>query len=152
MDQPAEEEQLLAELGRLLDRASPLPSQAVEAAKESYTWRTIDMELAELTSDSLVDRVETATRGAAGPRALTFETGGLVIELEVEALRSGRRILGQLVPPRAARIEVCQGDATRTVEADQAGRFTVKGLPGQPVSLRCHLPGRGPVATEWVRI
>ena len=51
------DERLLAALRELFDRSTPLPPRVVEMAKESYTWRTVDAELAALTSDSLVDKL-----------------------------------------------------------------------------------------------
>jgi hypothetical protein len=146
------DERLLAELGELFRQSSPLPRSVVNMAKESYTWRTIDAELAELTADSLLERPEARTRGAAEPRALTFEARDLVLEIEVDVSGHRRQLLGQLIPPQAARIEVRQGGAVRMVEADTAGRFAVGDLQARPVSLRCQRPGRDPVATAWVRL
>ena len=144
------DERLLAALRELFDRSAPLPPRVVEMAKESYTWRTVDAELAALTSDSLVDQLAGSVRGAEAPRSLTFEAGDVSIEVEVGGSGTQRRMLGQLVPAQPARIEVSQDDLTRTVEADEVGRFVVDGLSARPVRLRCHLPGRRPVVTEWV--
>jgi hypothetical protein len=146
------DERLLEELRELLGRDATPPSSVVEAAKESYTWRTVDAELAELTHDSLVDQPAVRTRGAPDRRALTFEARDLVIEVEVSVSGRERRLLGQLVPAQPARIEVRQAGATRRVEADAAGRFMVSGLESRPVSLRCRLAGQDPVTTEWVLI
>ena len=147
-----QDERLLAELGELLGRATPPPGWVIEAAKRSYTWRTVDAELAELTADSRLDREPAGVRGAAEPRALTFEARDLVIEVEVSVSGAERRMLGQLVPAQRARIEVRQDEEASTVEADELGRFVVERLRARPVSLRCHLAGRGPVVTEWVAV
>ena len=144
------DERLLAALRELFDRSAPLPPRVVEMAKESYTWRTVDAELAALTSDSLVDPLVGSVRGAEAPRALTFEAGEISIEVEVVGSGPDRRMLGQIVPPQPARIEVRQDDLTWTVEADEVGRFVVDGLGTRPLRLRCHLAGRRPVVTEWV--
>jgi hypothetical protein len=146
------DERLLAELREVLGRDAAPPSSVVEAAKESYTWRTVDAELAELTHDSLVDQTAVRTRGAPDRRALTFEARDLIIEVEVSVSGQERRLLGQLVPAQPARIEIRQAGATRRIEADAAGRFMVPGLEARPVSLRCRLAGRDPVSTEWVLI
>jgi hypothetical protein len=122
----------------------------VEAAKESFAWRTVDAELAELTNDSLVDQPAGPTRGRPDHRALTFEAPDLVIELEVVMSGRRRRLLGRLVPAQAAQIEVSQPGATVTVEADAAGRFSVPSLESRPARLCCRLAGRGLVCTEWV--
>jgi hypothetical protein len=146
---PGPDEGLLDELRELFDR-SPPPDRVVEAAKASYTWRTVDAELAELTSDSLVDQPAVLTRGPSDPRALTFEARDLTIEVEVIVSGRQRRLLGQLDPAQPARIEVSQAGTTITVEADAAGRFSVPGLEPRPARLCCRLPGRGFVCTVWV--
>lgn len=146
------DERLLDELREVLGHDATPPSPVVEAAKESYTWRTVDAELAELTRDSLVDQPAVRTRGTQDRRALTFQAHDLVIEVEVSASGQERRLLGQLVPAQPAQIEVRQVGATRRIEADAAGRFMVSGLEARPVSLRCRLAGQDPVSTEWVLI
>jgi hypothetical protein len=152
----ADDDRLLEELRRLFEDTDPVPDQVTRLAKASYGWRTLDAELAALTHDSLVDQAPVAMRGGAPPRLVTFDAADLRVEVELEAggpgARGGRRLLGQLVPPQPARIEVRDGrGGRRTVEADEAGRFAIDQLPAGPLSLRCHRPGRPPVATEWFR-
>jgi hypothetical protein len=150
---PSADDRLLAELGDLFERGDPPPAAVVDAAKRSYGWRSVDEELAALTMDSFVDRPLAGVRGAAEPRALRFEAPGLTIEIEVSGSGAERRrVLGQLVPPRAASIEVSQPAGGGTVEADELGRFAIDGLHPQPLRLRCHLAGHGPVATQWVLV
>ena len=43
-----EDDRILELLSRAVDRADPVPEHVTEAARESFTWRTIDAELAEL--------------------------------------------------------------------------------------------------------
>ena len=150
---PSADERLLAELRDLFQRADPPPAPVVEAAKGGYVWRTVDDELATLTLDSLVDGPLAGVRGTGEPRSLRFEAPGLTIEVEVSGSGAEpRRVLGQLVPPRAASIEASQPGGASTVEADELGRFAIEGLRPQPLRLRCHLAGHGPVATEWVLV
>jgi hypothetical protein len=147
------DERLLGELRGLLQRSDQVPEHVVEAAKASYSWRTIDAELAELTHDSLVDAQAVTVRGQTGPRALTFEASDVSIEVEVAASGSGRRLLGQVLPPQRARIDVRQHDSEiRTVDSDDLGRFAIDNLGQRPLSLRCHLSGRRPVLTDWVHV
>ena len=40
------DDRLLQELASALDATDPVPERFIEAAKESFTWRTIDIELA----------------------------------------------------------------------------------------------------------
>jgi hypothetical protein len=150
---PGVDERLLAELRDLFERGDQPPAWVVEAAKESYGWRGVDEELAALTRDSRVDRPLAGVRGAAEPRALTFEARDLTIEVEVSGSGPERsRVLGQLVPAQRATIEVSQPGSSSTIEADELGRFAIDGLRSQPLRLRCHLAGHGPVATEWILV
>lgn len=151
MVNPADE-QLLDELRRAASQLDPPPPAVVEAARSSYTWRTIDAELAALVFDSRVDRSGADLRGD-GPRLMTFSSPGLEIEVEVASLGSRRQLVGQLVPPQAAEIEVRHGGGTTTIQADQLGRFSADAIGSGPVSLRCRLavaPPGPPVVTEWV--
>ena len=75
--------QLLDELRRAASQFDPPPPTVVEAARSSFTWRTIDAELAALVFDSGVDQPVTALRGGEGPRLMTFSSSGLDIEVEV---------------------------------------------------------------------
>lgn len=136
-DDPA----LLAELDVLLRARGEPPAHVLHAARESFTWRTVDAEIAALTYDSLLDDV-TTIRAADQPRILTFEADGLTIEVELDAGARGRRLLGQLVPGRPVELELRSGGAViGTATADDLGRF-VLALPDAPlrVSLRCRLP------------
>jgi len=159
-DEQTPDEQLAAELRNLLDRAAPVPDWLVEAGRASYGLRRIDAELAELTRDSAVDQPALAVRGAGEPRTLTFDADDLTVEVEVTGSGPERRLLGQLVPPQAARIEVDSrppgGEdvtpAGQTVEADPRGRFAAGGIGPGPLRLTCHRAGLPAVATDWVLV
>src|SRR5437773_988059 len=66
------EAEMLAELRSVIDEVDAPPADVVAAAKASFTWRTVDAdlaELAEITFDSLVDEeAGTLVRGAGPPR------------------------------------------------------------------------------------
>ena len=150
-----EDAALLAELGAAMDEVDPAPAEVVAAARASFTWRTVDAELAalaELSFDSLVDAGGTVVRGGAEPRLLTFRAGDL--EIEVEATQAGTtfRLLGQIVPPSAGQVEVRHPDGSRTMPADELGRFSVDNVSAGPVSLVWRPPGGAAVNTEWVTL
>src|SRR5674536_166433 len=92
-----DDDRLLAELRRVLRRIDPVPPHVTAQAKDAFTWRTVDEELAALSYDSGVDELEaTGVRSTeAQPRTLTFEAGGVLLELGVNA----GVVLGQVVPP-----------------------------------------------------
>ena len=142
------------ELRHVVARVDPVPGWLVEAAVDSFAWRTVDAELAALVLDSTLDQEQAAAvRGPAASRMLAFEAPGLTIDVEVTGIAPDLTLTGQLTPPQRAAVEVRQGTAVAAVEADELGRFTARLHPG-PVSLRCTIggePGRR-VVTEWIPI
>lgn len=148
------EARLLSALKAAVEQHDPVPPAVEQAARESFTWRTIDAELAELAYDSLLDDARLAgVRSADAPRTLTFEGPGFSVELEVTVAGDRRRLLGQLVPPAGADIEVRHSGEPLLVDADHMGRFAADVETGL-VSLRCHLHGRegAPLETAWVLV
>ena len=144
------------ELRGLAARLEPVPGRLVQAAVDAYAWRTVDADLAELVFDSLADQDEAAlVRGRQQERLLSFRTSGLTIEVEVTAAGPSRRLIGQLVPPQRAEVEIRQQDEVVTLITDEFGRFIAESLPAGPVSLRCGPAAeahRSPVVTDWVPI
>lgn len=149
------DDELVAELRTLYEAIDPVPGHVVDAAEASLTWHTIDAELAELVADS-AEAPLVGVRSHLSPtgsRLLTFEGHGLLVEVEVNSLGATRRLLGQLVPPRAAEIEVRWPGGSMVRSADEVGHFTADDVPPGPVSLMCRFTGTGaPVATSWVNI
>ncbi len=146
------DEQLLNRLAQALDAAEPLPEGMIDAAKATFTWRTIDAELAALVFDSATEELA-GVRSTDATRQMTFRTPGVEIELVVVS-ETSRRLVGQLVPPQAAEIELHHEDETRTVQSDNLGRFTFHDVPVGSVRLTCKLTGEGEttVQTEWIII
>ncbi|WP_300012452.1 hypothetical protein [Pseudonocardia sp.] len=132
---------LLDELAALLRGRNEPPPEVLDAAREVFTWRTVDAEIAALTYDSLLDDVAVAVRAAAQPRILTFESDGLTVEVELDATPSGRRLLGQLIPAQAAELELRSAETVvGSSVADDLGRFAVPVPSGTArVWLRCRL-------------
>jgi hypothetical protein len=147
----AGDDELLQELRAVVSRIDPTPPEVVAAARAGFIWRTIDAELAELTSDSVLDADRmAAVRGVAAPELLTFESAGLKVEVETTTGADGVRLLGQLVPAQPGSIEVRHGGGTVTVDADDMGRFTAPGLEPGPLSLSCRTAaGALRVDTDW---
>ncbi len=115
----------------------------------------MDAELAELLSDSIVDdrRLE-LVRTSGGPRAVSFEAPGLTIELEIIGTAARKTVVGQLVPPSTAAIEVQSSELRMTVAADERGRFRAEGIPPGRVRLRVteHASAKRPVETSWIAV
>lgn len=152
MSEPVDpDDALLAQLGDVLRRYDDPPRDVLVAAKELFTWRTVDAELASLTFDSLLDDEPAGVRTTAvAPRVLTFEADGLAVEVEVETdAGSQRRLAGQLVPAQTAELELVTPQRTFRTTADHLGRFVVP-LPAVPlrVILRVTVgPGHDRVVT-----
>lgn len=123
----------------------PVPVGVVAAVRASFTWRSVDEELAELLSDS-ADLALTGVRGA-GDRRLSFEAPQLVIEFVLVPGPRGSRLEGQLAPAGAARIEVRHGSELTEIEADDHGRFVLDGVGNGPLALRVLRGDDRPVRT-----
>lgn len=145
---------LLDQLRLVVSRVDPVPADVEEAARATYTWRTIDAELAELAYDSLLDDDRLVGVRGDAPRTLTFEGPAFSVEVEVAEVGGFRRLLGQLVPPHPAEIEVRHPGGLIKVGADDIGRFAAAGVAPGLVSLRCRLDGVDgpPLETAWVTL
>ena len=152
MTEELRDEQLLAKLGAALEAADPLPESVIEAAKATFTWRTIDAELASLVFDSAAGELA-GVRSSEATRQMTFRTPGVEIELIVVS-ETSRRLVGQLVPPQTAEVMLHHESDTRTAQSDSLGRFTFHDVPTGSVRLTCKLAGDdgAVVQTEWTII
>ncbi|MDQ1535675.1 MAG: hypothetical protein QOE58_68 [Actinomycetota bacterium] len=126
-----------------------VPPEVLAAAYATFTWRTIDGELAALTYDSTTE--EPALSGArsqqAGLRAMTFVSDSITIEVEV----ASTSLLGQLVPAQAGEVFLSLQDGTRTpVPVDEFGCFTVDPIPEG--RFRLHVAGEPAVTTDWIEL
>jgi hypothetical protein len=148
---------LVAELRTFYERVDPVPPLVREAAKAALGWRRLDADLAELLSDSTVDREALAyARGARAPaRSVTFSAGEVTIDIEIRPDGESRTILGQLSPPYHAMIEIKTADESATVpaESDRLGRFRAQLEAGGPIRLRVVDQDResaAPIETSWI--
>ncbi len=146
------EERLLAELRAMGRAVDPVPPEVAFAARGSFAWRRVDAELADLTFDSLLDSADlAAVRGGDDVRLVTFEARDVTVEVEITETGAQRRLIGQLVPPQSAVVQVRVASGTTEVDADQLGRFALDGVVAGPASLRCRLTATDRVVeTGWV--
>jgi hypothetical protein len=156
----AADDQLLEELRMAALAVDPVPPSVTEAAKAAWTWRNIDIELAELTYDSWTD--ENALAGMRGTalgertsRVLSFEArdASLGLELEVSIEGGERRLTGQIVPAQPGVVEVHHRRGSELVEADVVGRFAVTAIAPGLFRLSVRPSSRtGEVATAWIQV
>lgn len=149
-----DDEGLLAVLHEMLGERGAAPGWSVELAKGSYGLRTIETELAAVTSDSELTTTRSVLRADGGPRFVVFDAAALSVEIEIEAgSRAGRwHLVGQLMPAGSARIQVRTGAEPAWVEADDRGRFAADDLVSGPLSLICVRQGQPATATAWITI
>lgn len=147
-DGESADDELVTELRALAARLDPVPPEAAAAARSAIAWRTMDAELAELIDDPASDPSLAGVRSTDTPLLLTFESP--LVDIEIEIVRTGdhRRILGQLVPPGFADVEVRHPGGIISVAADEVGTFRAEQIPPGPVNLRCS-SGAGIVETDW---
>ncbi|MER6031234.1 hypothetical protein [Streptomyces sp. NPDC001851] len=136
-------EEELRQAAAVLD---PVPDALRQLALDAYALHDLDAKLAELTFDSLADALP--VRGVTdAPRMLTFQAGEVTVDVEV----TGDGLIGQVLPPRSARIEVLGGPQTaRPVAVDTWGRFSSGTAPSGPFALRLRTGGEV-IVTEWLR-
>jgi len=121
-----DDEWLLAELGAAQRAADAVPRSVVEAAKATYSWYTIDAELATLVEDSAAEALAGVATSRAEPaalRTLAFSARHLTIELEL----STEGFAGQLVPPQRGEIEIyIEGQPVLHSGIDEFGYFHIR--------------------------
>jgi hypothetical protein len=151
------DERLIEHLRGLARCADPVPERMLRAARSSYSWRTIDSELAELAYDSAShERPLAGVRGLGTPRVLSFSAPACELTIEIEATSAAESldIVGQLVPAKHALLEIRHGGGVELVKADDLGRFAAENLQAGPFSIRCiGEAADGPaVTTEWTTL
>lgn len=148
---PDDDDALLRELGAALRSAGPAGDDDLERAKATFTWRTVDSELAlaALVYDSSIqDRP--LVRSGVGPngRTLIFEGAALLVEVDA----TGEALTGRVVPPSRAEISLmAAGGPVGRTTTDDVGRFTLTTPPSGPVRLFCQTATTR-LVTDWVRL
>ena len=146
-----DDDRLLGALRQALRAREAVPSWFIETGKNAFAWHNIDAELAQLTYDSDLDRLQAAAMRSetASIRALTFTSAHLSVELEV----TGNSLLGQLLPAREGELEIHTraGEISMT-DVDEIGCFSVDPIPDSPFRLRCQTADGTGVLTGWITI
>lgn len=147
------DDDLFEEVRGVIADPEPVPPEALVAAREAWTWRRIDAELAELVADSAAG-AGVLVRGGESSRLLSFEVADVGIDVEVTSSPAGRRMIGQVMPGGGGRLVVRRAADSITVPVDDAGRFQVDAVPPGPVSLRWESPdlASGAVETAWTTL
>ena len=154
------EEADLVNLRRIVRDIDPVPDEVFAAARAAIITRNLDAELAVLIADSAAledelrfDPVRTASIEAADTRLLSFDGGGVRVELEVSGPADQLTVVGQLVgaADRGCILEQSNG-RLYDVELDSLGRFVLTGVTSGPARLQCRSAAGGRVRTPWIWI
>ena len=140
-------------LGRALHAADGPPPDLVRQAKLSFTWRTIDAELAALSFDSAVDGALAGVRGGDDTRTLTFETPSVVLDLEIAPAGAAFDLAGSLMPTDVTTLAYQRAeDGETAVPVDDLGRFSLAGLTAGPLRFVIQTSGGTRVVTDWFSV
>jgi hypothetical protein len=148
----AYDQDLLVRLGDVAAQADPVPDLVLDLARAAWETRALDAELLRLVAETT--GVPAGVRSVVDqPRVLSFDGGGLVLDLQVERAGPGVRLVGQVLPwPEAGgTVTVEQPDGSRhDAVVGELGDFVVEGLA--LALLRLHLqPVEGaPLTTGWI--
>lgn len=146
------DDDLLADLRRVVEAAEPVPDVSVRLAESAIAWRTIDEDLAELVHDSAVDDDALVVRGGVpDQRVLSFVANHVRIDVEY----SGRQLIGLVVPPAAVTIELRRPGTAEPVvgETDEFGAFLIDGVGRGPATLVCRAhDGSWSARTSWTNL
>ncbi len=145
---------LLTMLRRVVETLDPEPDYLREMGRAAFSVRRVDAELAELVSDSTLQR-ELVRSASADPRLLTFQVGGVFIEIQVSHIDTRRELIGVvegLETEGEARVEIeaARGDVLRSA-LDEFGRFGFDEVPARLVRFRVLTTGVD-VTTDWVNL
>jgi hypothetical protein len=134
-DRPDDELGVLAgNLAEVVVAADPIPLDVLHALRSSFNRRTPDADLAELVYDSALDE-DPGVRHGGTSRQLSFAGPRITVEMEVVTERT--RLVGQILPPMAGRVEIRSSGGSYLLEVDDLGRFATDYIPKGPVSFRC---------------
>lgn len=148
---PDDDDQLLAELGAALRSAGPITDSDLARGRASFTWRTVDddLALAELVYDSLIqERSLVRDEVVPGGRTLIFEGDAMSVEVDATA----DMLTGRVVPPGRADLSLMTvtGPAGETT-TDDMGCFVLAAPPPGPVRLHCRTATTR-LVTDWIRL
>ena len=137
-------------LGDALQAADGPPREVVDQAKQLFTWRTVDAELAELTFDSLVSGTPSGVRSEGTARSVTFETPAIVIDCEITPAGERYDVMGSISPTDGATLAIERpGGVEAAVAVDELGRFRIDGLERGTVRFVVRAGEAARVVTDW---
>ena len=145
------DEALLRALQQALRARRAVPPEFIEAGRNAFAWRDIDVELAQLSRDSpgQPEHAQGPQAETASLRTLTFRSPRLSIELEV----GPDCLIGQVIPAQPAVFRV-EADARPDppIRFDEHGCFIIQPIPHAPFRLHCRTAANAEVMTGWISL
>ncbi len=136
---------LVERLRALAAAADAPPEHVEEAARAALETRTLD-DLARLLTAPTPDEAVLTRADPGGVRFLAFASDDVVLDLQVDA-EGGVATVRGLVHGAAGPVTLeVHGGASVSAEVDEAGYFTVTGLPAGAPAARVRAGG---TTTEW---
>ena len=141
----ATDERILNRLASLYSAIDPVPSDLLERIDFSLAVAELEADIAELTRGELV-----GVRGEVTD-SVTFTSGSLSLMVTTVVSAHHVRIDGWVTSAGAEVDAVAEG-VTRTVVADDAGRFSIDDLPRGHVHFVVRREGYRPVITPSIEV
>jgi hypothetical protein len=145
------DDDMMAELRRIANDVDAAPDLVAESARAAFSTRHLDDELAELLHDSDLTSSAVVRGTHPGTRALSFESGEVSLELQLEEVRGRLVVRGIAIGTTGdAEIETTT-TAPQLAPIDDRGWFRVEGLPVGPLRVRVRAATGAAVNTGWIR-
>jgi hypothetical protein len=154
MNAPGEgmDDELMSQLRRIAAEVDGPPELVAESARAAFTTRRLDDELAELLHDSQLAESAAVRSDPAGPRMLSFDSGDVSLELQLEDVR-GRLVLRGVAVGAVGDAEVETTTAgSHSAAIDEQGWFRIEGLPVEPLRVRVRTAEGATVTTGWISV
>jgi len=139
------DERILAGLATLYETVDPVPPGLLERIDFALAVAELEADIAELSRGELV-----GVRGEETD-SVTFTSGTLSLMVTTAASAHHVRIDGWVTSP-GAEVDVVGEGMTRTTVADEAGRFSVEGVPRGRAHFVVRREGYRPVITPSMEI
>jgi hypothetical protein len=145
------DDELMDQLRRIANEVDAAPDVVTESARAAFSTRRLDDELAELLQDSHATTAASVRLAQPAPRLLSFESGDVSLELQVEEVR-GRIVLRGMAIGTVGDAEIETTTAGRQVIAvDDRGWFRVEALPVEALRVQVQATNGASVTTGWIR-
>jgi hypothetical protein len=129
----------------------PVPPEVLASASAAFATRRLDEELAELIADSALTGAGAVRAGAEDVRLLSFESGRVTVELQLDYAASPPVLRG-LITGGSATVTVERPGDARSVPVDESGWFTVTDPPRGATRLRFHAVDGQEIVTSWTHL